>query len=215
MILIVANAIPVLGVWFGEWSAISVFIVYALETLIVGLITVLKMLIVTFFYRSAHDWPANGRVSKQHGLFFVFFFVFHFGLFAAVQTMLFSQAAGIAPPHSGLLHFFFHWYDYLQGDTTLLLGIFALSYLLRDLLPFILKKDYRTMPLMLVMFLPYGRILVQQFTVILGSLFIGLGFDKVFIVVFAVIKTVIERYLGFEGRLKKALDDLREGSGKQ
>lgn len=214
-VLIAANLVPVIGVWFDGWSAVSVFIVYALETLIVGVMTIMKMLSITFLARPWHDWPANGKVTRQHGLFFVFFFILHFGLFAAIQTALFAQVAGINPPHSGLLHFFLHWYDYLQNDTALMLGIFALGYLARDLLPFIVRKEYRQASLMLVMFMPYGRIFVQQFTVILGSMFLGLGFDKVFIAVFAVIKTCFELFTGFESVLKKAVEGMEKGSGKQ
>ena len=45
--LIVANLVPVFGVWFLGWNAIEAFIVYAMETLIVGMLTLLKMLVVT------------------------------------------------------------------------------------------------------------------------------------------------------------------------
>jgi Family of unknown function (DUF6498) len=45
--LIIANLLPVYGVAFLGWSAVDAFIVYALETLIIGVITVLKILLVT------------------------------------------------------------------------------------------------------------------------------------------------------------------------
>ena len=43
--LIIANLIPVIGVWFLNWSAKEVFIVYCLETIIIGFFTLLKLLI--------------------------------------------------------------------------------------------------------------------------------------------------------------------------
>jgi len=37
--LILANLLPVYGVWVWGWNAVEVFIVYALETLLVGMLT--------------------------------------------------------------------------------------------------------------------------------------------------------------------------------
>ena len=45
--LIVANLLPVYGVWAWGWSPISVFVVYVMETLIVGLLTILKLSIAS------------------------------------------------------------------------------------------------------------------------------------------------------------------------
>src|SRR5436190_4785929 len=43
--LLVANLLPVVGVWFLHWSAQEVFVVYCLETIIIGIFALLKMLI--------------------------------------------------------------------------------------------------------------------------------------------------------------------------
>ncbi|MBL7722039.1 MAG: hypothetical protein JNK98_08605, partial [Chitinophagaceae bacterium] len=48
LILIAANLVPVFGVWFLGWDAVEAFIVYALETMIVGILTVGKLLVATF-----------------------------------------------------------------------------------------------------------------------------------------------------------------------
>src|SRR5882724_5083885 len=99
--LIAANLIPVFGVWFLGWSATDVFIVYALETLIAGIMTLLKLAIITIV-RGKDDWYNEGSTTKVSGLFFMFFFTLHFGLFAAVQTSIFSETANIVPPGKGL-----------------------------------------------------------------------------------------------------------------
>ena len=41
--LIAANLIPVAGVWLWDWNPKEVFMVYALETVIIGLFTLIKM----------------------------------------------------------------------------------------------------------------------------------------------------------------------------
>ena len=38
-LLIAANLVPVYGVWFQNWSAKEVFIVYCFETIIIGFFT--------------------------------------------------------------------------------------------------------------------------------------------------------------------------------
>ncbi|HEX7844169.1 MAG TPA: DUF6498-containing protein [Chitinophagaceae bacterium] len=209
IVLIAANLVPVYGVWFLGWSAVEVFIVYALETLLVGVITLLKMLVMTL-YRKTDTWYNKGSSTTVSGFFFMFFFIMHFGLFAAVQTTIFAQSADISPPGNGLLHFFFHWYEYINKDIVLMLAAFGVSYLLRTFVPFILNEEYKTTPMMLVMFQPYGRIIVQQFTVILGSMFLGFGFGKGFILVFALAKIFFEAFVNFDAILDKTMKDLKE-----
>lgn len=212
--LIAANIIPVLGVWFWGWNPTEAFIVYALETLIIGILTICKLLAATLA-RGYDEWPANGSVTKQSGLFFILFFIAHFGLFALIQTTMFSQSAGITPPGSGLFHFFFKWYTYLNKDILYMLIAFALSYVIRSFIPFIVNNEYKTTPFMLIMFQPYGRIIIQQFTVILGSMFLTLGAEKIFILVFAAVKIYFELFINFESILNKITDKLKEQSTKK
>lgn len=212
-ILIVANLIPVYGVWFLGWNPVEAFTVYAMETMIVGIMTVGKLLIVTIA-RGGDDWPANGKVSYQSGFFFILFFIMHFGIFALVQTTIFAQTAGITPPGSSSFHFFFKWYTYINEDIAYMLAAFIVSYLFRSFIPFIANKEYKTIPLMIIMFQPYGRILIQQFTVILGSMFLSLGAGKVFILVFSVIKIGFELFFNYENLLSKAMENMKKKSSE-
>jgi hypothetical protein len=207
--IILSNLIPVYGVWFLGWSAVDVFIVYALETLLIGGITVLKMLVTTLF-KKKDVWYNKGSSSNVSGLFFIFFFIIHFGLFAAVQTAIFSGSAKINPPGSGMLHFFFHFYEYINGDIAIMLAGFGVSYLAWNFIPFLLRQEYKTTPMMLLMFQPYGRIFIQQFTVILGSMFLTFGFGKGFILVFALAKILFEVMANFDGILDKTMKDLQK-----
>lgn len=213
-LIIIANLIPVFGVWFLGWNAIEAFTVYALETLIVGILTVLKLLIATL-YKRKDTWYSNERTTQQGGIFFILFFIAHFGIFAAVQTTIFSQVAGITPPNSGPMHFFFHFWEYINEDIAWMLGGFVISYLARDLFPFILRGDYKTVSMMRLMFQPYGRVLIQQFTVILGSMFLSFGLGKIFILVFALAKIAFEIFADFNRLLDKSLENMDNTSGKK
>ena len=76
--LILVNLIPLYGVWFEGWDARQVFLVYCMETIIIGIINVIKMACVTIFVRSKDTWENGGSVSMQSGWLFIFFFIFHY-----------------------------------------------------------------------------------------------------------------------------------------
>ncbi len=205
--LIAANLIPVYGVWFEGWAARETFLVYALETFIIGVFTVLKLAITTLC-KKTDLWYNNNTATKVSGLFFILFFIVHYGFFALIQTSLFSAVANIGSPNSGLFHFFLHWYEYINKDILIMLGGFILCYLLTDLIPFVGNGDYKRVAMIRLMFQPYGRIFIQQFIVILGSLFLNFNLDKLFILVFAGIKIWLEVFLNLDNYLNKAVADL-------
>jgi hypothetical protein len=207
--LIVANLVPVYGVWFLGWSAVEAFTVYALETLILGMLTLLKMAVVTVV-RKTDKWYNNGTTTRVSGLFFMVFFTLHYGIFAAVQSSIFSEVANISPPGSGSMHFFFHWYEYINEDIGIMLSTFVFSYLARSFFPFIVNGEYKTISMTKLMFQPYGRIFIQQFTVILGSMFLSFGLGKAFILVFALAKIWVEVYVNFGKVIDKTMADLEK-----
>jgi hypothetical protein len=204
-ILIAVNLLPVYGVWFLGWSAIDVFIVYALETIIVGIMTLMKLGVMTVV-RKKDVWTNEGSSTMVSGLFFMFFFAVHYGFFVAIQTTIFAQTAHL--PGTGFLHFFFNWYAYLKNqDIVIMLCGFVISYLVTSFIPFILKGEYKTFSMTRVMFQPYGRIFIQQFTVILGSMFLEFGGGKAFILIFALAKIFFEVYVNLDNAIDKAMTE--------
>ena len=65
------------------------------------------------------------------------------------------------------------------------------------------------------MFQPYGRIFIQQVTVILGSMFLSFGAGTVFILIFAAIKIFFEIFIDFNLITKKAAAGELKGSGEE
>ena len=64
------------------------------------------------------------------------------------------------------------------------------------------------------MFQPYMRIFIQQFAVILGSMFLVFGAGKIFILVFAFVKIAFAVYVNDEGVLNRAIAGFKQKSGK-
>lgn len=207
--LIFVNLIPLYGVWFEDWSASQVFLVYCLETVIIGVINVVKMACVTIFVRSKDVWENGGTTSMQSGWFFIFFFIAHYGFFVLVQTQIFFGVSGIGDDAS-----FFGKYarvPALLGDNgKLLLLIFITYYTLQNIFGFFVNGAYKTISLGRLMFEPYMRIFVQQVVVILGSIFLSFGAGKVFILIFIVVKIFFELFVNF-GRFL----DIAERKAKQ
>ena len=202
--LLIANLIPVIGVWFLGWSAKEVFLVYCLETILIGGFTLLKMLMAGLVVKN-DVWQTQGKVSKQPFWFFMLFFIVHYGIFVAVQMGIFFSVSGIGNEHGiTFWNFFSQWPSILTNEAYIMLGVFIVSYAFRMTTDFILNGEYKTASLGYLMFQPYGRIFIQQVTVILGSMFLSFGAGKVFIFIFAAIKIFFEVFIDFDLITKKA-----------
>jgi hypothetical protein len=213
--LIAANLVPVVGALFFNWNAKEIFLVYCLETIIIGILNLIKMGIVTAV-RKKDKWYNNNSYTMQSGLFFMFFFLIHYGLFVAVQMGIFFGASGMGDgTNLTLFSFFYKWPELLTNDSVVMLAAFGIGYGFKMIYEFIKSGEYKTTPLMVIMFQPYGRIFIQQFTVIIGSLFLSFGAGTIFIIVFAAVRILFEVYFNFDRILSKAMIDMRKQSGEQ
>ena len=95
-----------------------------------------------------------------------------------------------------------------------MLGVFIESYGFRLTTDFILTVEYKT-SLGYLMFQPYGRIFIQQVTVILGSMLLSFGAGKIFILIFALIKIFFEVFIDFNLIIKKAAKGELESSDEE
>lgn len=213
--LIVANLLPIVGVWAWNWNPKEIFLVYCLESIIMGILTLTKMGIVTII-RKKDNWYNNGSTTQQSGLFFMLFFLVHYGIFVGVQMSIFFSVSGIGEGHHiNALNFFYKWPGLLSIDSMLMLGAFVFCYGFKMIVDFLYSGQYKTIPLSLLMFQPYGRIFIQQITVIVGSMFLSYGAGKIFILIFALAKIFFEVHMNFDGLLNKSMKEMENQSGKQ
>jgi hypothetical protein len=202
-LLILVNLIPLYCVWFEGWNASAVFIVYCLETVIVGIINVLKMVCVTIFVKSTDVWENGGTTTQQSGWFFIFFFIVHYGFFVFVQTQIFFGVSGLIPDRS-LLGNYSKIPALLGTNGKLMLLLFVAYYTLQNFFDFFMSGNYKTISMGRLMFEPYIRILVQQIVVIVGSMFLSFGAGKIFILVFVIVKIFFELFVNFNRYLAVA-----------
>lgn len=194
--LIAVNLVPLFGVWFYGWDARQVFLVYCLETVIIGIINVVKMACVTLFARNKDVWQNNGNTTMQSGWFFIIFFILHYGIFVFVQTQLFFGVSGLVP-NGSLLMQYSKIPELLGRDGQLMLLIFTAYYIMQSVFGFFSSGVFKTVSMSRLMFEPYMRIFVQQFVVILGSMFLSFGWGKIFILIFIAAKIFFELFINF------------------
>ena len=213
--LIAANLAPVIGVWVWNWSPKEMFLIYCLETIIIGIFNLVKMAIVTI-YKKTDTWYNAGSATKQSGLLFMFFFLVHYGIFVFVQMAIFFGVSGIADGmNMNAFGFIYKWPQLLHNDSWIVLGIFVFCYCYKMLFEFLISGEYRTISLTMLMFQPYGRIFIQQITVIVGSMFLVFGAGKIFILVFALVKIFFEVYISYDRILNRGMKEIEKQSTKK
>lgn len=193
---ILINLSAIWGVWFKHWNASEVFLVYCLESVIVGIFTVIKLLIVTIYKKQSSTKEAINPAfpGVQSGFFYIFFFIAHYGFFLFVQMNIFLGIAGIPGLNAfeGLSKLVLNPFQFLNTEVQLFLCSCILMYGINLYTQFIASKSYQTIALPVLMFMPYPRVFVQQFTVILGAFALAFGAGKMFILIFVLIRIIIE-----------------------
>ena len=206
--IILANLIPLYGVIFMDWNAGSMFIVYCLETVIIGIFNVLKMIIVTVLVRTPDENVSFGTGRNINALFLIPFFIFHYGLFVFIQTQMFFHVSNILNDDRFITSYS-EVIEQMGPEGKMVLLIFVISYSLQTFYSFGFSGQYKTIGISRLMFQPYARIFVQQFVVIIGSIFMSLGAGKVFMLVFIALKIMFEVYINFDRHLLLAEEKAR------
>ncbi|WP_299047169.1 DUF6498-containing protein [uncultured Polaribacter sp.] len=148
--------------YIGKASPIIILFAYFLETIIIGLFTILKMLWSIVF-------------GKSKGFSLLLFFIIHYGFFVAIQS-IFGFALFSIENTSVIKEPFHIVQNYgiiinLEGIQYALPAIF-LNHLGKFISDFIHHKKYLIFSVKELMFKPYMRIFVQQFVVIISFFFI-------------------------------------------
>ncbi len=210
-LLILVNLIPVYGVWFAEWNAPQIFLVYCLETVIVGFFNVVKMLVVLLLVRTQDLNNNKLPMTIKSGIFLIVFFILHYGIFVFVQTQIFFSVSGIIQGSS-----FFTSYqkidNALGSNGKILLMIFIGYYTLQTIYVFFVSGRYKIITIEKLMIEPYSRIFIQQFVVIIGSMFLLSSANMIFILIMAIVKICFELFfkLNFRKKIKNEINTQTE-----
>jgi hypothetical protein len=183
LVLIAANAVPLLGVLGSHWTVFSVILLYWCENVIIGAFNVLRMLC------------ANPRslATDAGKLAVIPFFIFHYGMFTTVHGIFVLALFG---PHTALTGF--------PGPATFLAAIraagiwpaalvIAVSHGFSFVHNYLMSGEYRNAALQRLMAQPYARVIVLHIAILAGGFAAqAMGQPVIALVILIVLKTAID-----------------------
>jgi hypothetical protein len=195
--LIAANALALFGVLFLGWDTFTIVFLYWAENVVIGAINVLKMLVCSpndnllvlgnvdpndklnceRMKLSRSDAVKMLHWSNQAGkLFFVPFFIVHYGMFCLVHGAfifaIFGRASGIGDgsgfgPFGGVDNF---TSVLTEQHLWLCLVALAASHLISFFTNYMGRGEYRLTTVPEQMFRPYGRIVILHVAILVGGI---------------------------------------------
>ena len=171
-ILILVNLVPVFGVLFLHWSLFSVMFFYWLESAVVGLYNIPKLLMARVTTENAVKEKRPASQTKGR-LVFVGFFLIHYGMFMLGHGLFVFEFFG--PSDLSFL-------TILIGFATL-----AVSHGISFFLNYIGHKEYEKVNISQQMFAPYKRIVIMHVTILIGGFIISLFGAPVLALVFMIL----------------------------
>jgi hypothetical protein len=168
IVLIIVNLVPVFGVLFLNWSPMEIVYLYWAETAVIGLFNVLRMAV------SAKN---TGVAAVMEKLFMIPFFIVHFGGFILGQgvfIMAMDPSFQVTENTEGV-HFDLNSNNQFFIDLLKIIWPVLLltgSHLFSFFFNYIGKKEYKKYAASDLMMKPYGRIFVQQFLAIFGTMIV-------------------------------------------
>lgn len=217
LLLILVNLIPIGGVLWFDWSVFEILLLYWTESVVIGIVNVLRMLssqstnLIAGITPVDTDQAASAALEaagsmlpmKSVKAFIIPFFMVHYGMFCyghgTAVVGIFSDHGlrdGILDAVPPLAHYAF-W--------TAVAGI-SLSHLFSYVVNFLGKGEYKRTGLATLMKRPYGRIVVMHLTIIVGAAFVmWLDNPLPMLIVLVVAKTSLDLKLHNRERAKFAL----------
>lgn len=188
--LIVANAIPLIGVLFLGWSVWNILVIYWLENGIVGAFNILKMARADGSVPSAATFMINGQpATTLTKLALVPFFVMHYGIFWFVHgifvlTLPAFLSLGLRQG-PGL--------DLDPGAVLFAAVALAISHGLSYWWNFLRGGEYRRVSPAQLMFAPYRRLIALHLTIIFGAIAVMFtGAPVAAVAILVAVKTVLD-----------------------
>lgn len=184
--LVVANLVPLVGVFWLGWDAFSLVLLFWLENVIIGFFNILRMVTAR--------GDGTGAVAKK--LFMIPFFTIHYGFFTLAQGVLlfsiFGKAAGLESTQPGEIPAMAWQQVVALGLGLTLLTLFA-SHGVSFLTNTLAAGEYKQARVDTLMGRPYGRIMIMQFTVLIGGFLAQMtGSNRWALLVLVVAKLVVD-----------------------
>ncbi|MCK6615055.1 MAG: DUF6498-containing protein [Ignavibacteriaceae bacterium] len=181
------NLMPVIGVLFFGFDAMNIVFIYITETVIIGLLNVPKILLAQKNPNNTSESAPPGSIGGR--IFVTVFFLVHYNMFNFGQIQIIlpalsSSAEGIEGFISYIIENEFMHYAVLSIVVTHTVSLWF---------DYIQPGVYKEASPVLMMFIPYPRIFIQQFVAIFGSfLLLAFGAPVLMLVLLQFLKIAVE-----------------------
>ncbi|MCC6551126.1 MAG: hypothetical protein IT279_13765 [Ignavibacteriaceae bacterium] len=184
--IIIHNLMPVIGVLFFGFDAANIIFIYITETVIIGLLNVPKILLAQ---KNPNDNSASAPSGSIGGrIFIVLFFLVHYNMFNFGQITIILPMVSPADGLDAFIGYIIEneFMHYAVASIVITHGV-SLWF------DYIAPKAYKDASPVLMMFIPYPRIFVQQFVAIFGSfLLLAFGAPVMMLILLQFLKIAVE-----------------------
>lgn len=215
--LVLANLLPLVGVLFLGWSLGAILVVYWLESGVIGLLNVPKMLLsrgpVTVERRGISlslPLPGGGAPALAAKLALAAFFVIHYGIFWIGHGLFVFLIPTIARANAGL-PVPIDWTDPFAsagvdaGWAVAAAAVLLASHLVSLWRNFLGRREYLSVSPIQQMATPYNRVVVMHITILGGAFLTELvGVPLAALVVLVVLKTGLDLQAHLKERARAA-----------
>lgn len=187
LLLVLANAVPVVGAFFWGWDLANVMVLYWAESAVIGFFNICKIIVIG-------RWAA---------LLAAPFFAGHFGGFMAVHFLFLYSLFVKGPQNLGDADLSEVW----QMFTLLwpALAVLFISHAYSFFVNFIGRKEYRSRTVQTQMSEPYRRIVFMHLVLIVGGgLTMVLGGSAPVLMLVIAIKVWVDVHAHLKERAKRA-----------
>ena len=221
-VLILANLLPLFGVLFLDWSVFNIVVLYWMENLVLGVINILKMITckpdvskidvggfipgkvseeqrdeIMGQFESVGGVKAMTTGHTVMKLFMIPFFTVHYFGFCAGHGIFvfafFGRDAGHGVSGHGLSGAFDQLPQLLTGTFALAAIGLIVSHLFSFFSNYLGRGENRKTIVPLLMFKPYGRIVVLHIAIIFGGfLVVALGIPMGLLLIMVVGKIILD-----------------------
>ncbi len=160
--------VMIVGLLFYDWSPGEIIITYFLETIIIGVVHIFKLYAVAL---NEKDPQTDKRKSLTAGLGVIVFFCVHYFFFIYLQSVFaFEIIKGYI---EGIEDGFSVIHNYIvllsRPNVIIIFWIIATTSALTAVFNFFIPRRYLEREVMVYIYQPYLRIIVQQLVVLLSS----------------------------------------------
>lgn len=169
------------GLFFLRWSPMGIILAYSLETIVIGLIHVVKLFFVLQFGgRQKSERTAQPTEYRHMGI--IVFFVFHYFFFVGVQSVfIFAFLEHLDPAIKNAFNLAAN-FSYVLSKPDMVYAVIMIAFFQtsRAVRGFFLTGRYHTVTAQELFFQPYVRIFIQQFATIAMGFFMFIPGASVF-----------------------------------